>query len=155
MKRWSPSDKILKQRGLGRATFLPLNVIRARSLSHHIQNIARNFDGFINIASEAVEVNQTYQAVIDNLMGTTIIVENLKIANELARAIQYKARIVTLEGDIVNPGGAMTGGGMRQSKSILAQKDELATMKIQLNDYEEKTKEFEQQLQKQKRKLRH
>ena len=116
MKRWSPSDKILKQRGLGRATFLPLNVIRARSLSHHIQNVARNFDGFINIASEAVEVNQTYQAVIDNLMGTTIIVENLKIANELARAIQYKARIVTLEGDIVNPGGAMTGGGMRQSK---------------------------------------
>ena len=69
-------------------------------------------------------------------MGTTIIVENLKIANELARAIQYKARIVTLEGDIVNP-GAMTGGGMRQSKSILAQKDELATMKTQLNDYEE------------------
>ena len=145
--------KFLKQRGLGRATFLPLNVIRARSLSHHIQNIARNFDGFINIASEAVEVNQTYQAVIDNLMGTTIIVENLKIANELARAIQYKARIVTLEGDIVNPGGAMTGGGMRQSKSILAQKDELATMKIQLNDYEEKTKEFEQQLQKQKEKV--
>ncbi|MBF9295809.1 chromosome segregation protein SMC, partial [Staphylococcus epidermidis] len=93
--------KFLKQRGLGRATFLPLNVIRARSLSHHIQNVARNFDGFINIASEAVEVNQTYQAVIDNLMGTTIIVENLKIANELARAIQYKARIVTLEGDIV------------------------------------------------------
>ncbi|MDU6765164.1 MAG: chromosome segregation SMC family protein, partial [Staphylococcus sp.] len=145
--------KFLKQRGLGRATFLPLNVIRARSLSHHIQNIARNFDGFINIASEAVEVNKTYQAVIDNLMGTTIIVENLKIANELARAIQYKARIVTLEGDIVNPGGAMTGGGMRQSKSILAQKDELATMKIQLNDYEEKTKEFEQQLQKQKEKV--
>ena len=145
--------KFLKQRGLGRATFLPLNVIRARSLSHHIQNVARNFDGFINIASEAVEVNQTYQAVIDNLMGTTIIVENLKIANELARAIQYKARIVTLEGDIVNPGGAMTGGGMRQSKSILAQKDELATMKTQLNDYEEKTKEFEQQLQKQKEKV--
>ncbi|MEB5791952.1 chromosome segregation protein SMC [Staphylococcus hominis] len=145
--------KFLKQRGLGRATFLPLNVIRARSLSHPIQNVARNFDGFINIASEAVEVNQTYQAVIDNLMGTTIIVENLKIANELARAIQYKARIVTLEGDIVNPGGSMTGGGMRQSKSILAQKDELATMKTQLNDYEEKTKEFEQQLQKQKEKV--
>ncbi|AUJ51788.1 chromosome segregation protein SMC [Staphylococcus hominis subsp. hominis] len=142
--------KFLKQRGLGRATFLPLNVIRARSLSHHIQNVARNFDGFINIASEAVEVNQTYQAVIDNLMGTTIIVENLKIANELARAIQYKARIVTLEGDIVNPGGSMSGGGMRQSKSILAQKDELTTMKTQLNDYEEKTKEFEQQLQNQK-----
>ena len=70
-------------------------------------------------------------------MGTTIIVENLKIANELARAIQYKARIVTLEGDIVNPGGAMTGGGMRQSK-YFSSKDELATMKIQLNDYEEK-----------------
>ena len=107
--------KFLKQRGLGRATFLPLNVIRARSLSHHIQNVARNFDGFINIASKRLKLIKRI-AVIDNLMGTTIIVENLKIANELARAIQYKARIVTLEGDIVNPGGAMTGGGMRQSK---------------------------------------
>ena len=58
----------------------------------------------------------------------------------LQERFNIKARIVTLEGDIVNPGGAMTGGGMRQSKSILAQKDELATMKIQLNDYEEKQK---------------
>ena len=88
-------------------------------------------------------------------MGTTIIVENLKIANELARAIQYKARIVTLEGDIVNPGGAMTGGGMRQSKSILAQKDELATMKTQLNDYEEKQKNSNNNCKSKKRKLRH
>ena len=62
------------------------------------------------------------KSVVENLIGTTIIVDNLKHANELARAIQYKTRIVTLEGDIVNPGGSMTGGGARKTKSILSQK---------------------------------
>jgi chromosome segregation protein len=69
-------------------------------------------------ASDAIKVNSQYQAVVENLIGTTIIVDNLKHANELARAIQYKTRIVTLEGDIVNPGGSMTGGGARKTKSI-------------------------------------
>ena len=111
-----------KAKGLGRATFLPLNVIKSRQLSNNIRHIAENTNGFINVASDAIKVNSQYQAVVENLIGTTIIVDNLKHANELARAIQYKTRIVTLEGDIVNPGGSMTGGGARKTKSILSQK---------------------------------
>ena len=103
-------------------TFLPLNVIKSRQLSNNIRHIAENTNGFINVASDAIKVNSQYQAVVENLIGTTIIVDNLKHANELARAIQYKTRIVTLEGDIVNPGGSMTGGGARKTKSILSQK---------------------------------
>ena len=53
----------------------------------------------------------------------------MKHANDLARTIRYRTRIVTLDGDIVNPGGSMTGGGDRKTKSILSQKDELATMR--------------------------
>lgn len=63
----------------------------------------------------------------------------------MARAIKYRTRIVTLEGDIVNPGGSMTGGGARKSKSILSQKDELTTMRHQLEDYLRQTESFEQQ----------
>lgn len=68
-------------------------------------------------------------------MGATIIMENLKVTNELARVIQYKARIIALERGIVNPGGSMLGGGMYQSKSTLAQKNGLVTMRAQPNDY--------------------
>ena len=76
-----------------------------------------------------------------------IIVKELKHANDLARTIRYRTRIVTLDGDIVNPGGSMTGGGDRKTKSILSQKDELATMRAQLEDYQRQTVEFEQQYQ--------
>src|SRR5699024_1722161 len=73
-------------------------------------------------------------------------VDNLKNANELARKIRYRTRIVTLEGDIVNPGGSMTGGD-RKTKSILSQKDELSTMRAQLEDYQQQTASFEKQFQ--------
>lgn len=142
----------LKQRGLGRATFLPLNVIKSRQIAVDIKSIAQNLEGFINIASDAVKVASNYQAIIDNLLGNTIIVDNLKHANELARAIRYRTRIVTLEGDIVNPGGSMTGGGARKAKSILFQKDELSTMRHQLEDYQRQTAEFESQFKSQKEK---
>lgn len=81
-----------------------------------IKSIAKEANGFISIASEAVKVAPEYQNIIGNLLGNTIIVDHLKHANELARAIKYRTRIVTLEGDIVNPGGSMTGGGARKSK---------------------------------------
>ena len=124
--------QFLKQRNLGRATFLPLNVIKPRHIASDIKEIARQTEGFINIASDAVNVSSKYQSVIENLLGNTIIVNDLKHANELARAIRYRTRIVTLEGDVVNPGGSMTGGGARKSKSILSQKDELSKCVINL-----------------------
>ena len=137
----------LKQNGLGRATFLPLNVIQPRHIVNDILNSAKTSQGFINIASEAIQVDSDYQNVLQNLLGNTIIVDELKNANELARKIRYRTRIVTLEGDIVNPGGSMTGGGDRKTKSILAQKADLAKMRAQLEDYQQQTIEFEKQFQ--------
>ncbi|MBA1352781.1 MULTISPECIES: chromosome segregation protein SMC [Staphylococcus] len=137
----------LKQNGLGRATFLPLNVIQPRNVASDILNIADSSTGFVNVASNAIQVENDYKHVIQNLLGNTIIVDNLKNANELARKIRYRTRIVTLEGDIVNPGGSMTGGGDRKTKSILSQKDELSTMRAQLEDYQQQTVSFEKQFQ--------
>lgn len=137
----------LKQNGLGRATFLPLNVIQPRNIASDILKIANSSIGFVNVASSAIQVENDYKHVIQNLLGNTIIVDNLKNANELARKIRYRTRIVTLEGDIVNPGGSMTGGGDRKTKSILSQKDELSTMRAQLEDYQQQTVSFEKQFQ--------
>lgn len=137
----------LKQHGLGRATFLPLNVIQPRQIASDILTTAQEAEGFINIASQAIQVEADYQNVVQNLLGNTIVVDELKNANELARKIRYRTRIVTLDGDIVNPGGSMTGGGDRKSKSILAQKDELAKMRAQLADYQKQTVQFEKQFQ--------
>ena len=137
----------LKQNGLGRATFLPLNVIQPRNIASDILKIANSSIGFVNVASSAIQVENDYKHVIQNLLGNTIIVDNLKNANELARKIRYRTRIVTLEGDIVNPGGSMTGGGDRKTKSILSQKDELSTMRAQLEDYQQQTASFEKQFQ--------
>src|SRR5699024_4221407 len=137
--------RYLKQQGLERATFLPLNVIQPRHLATYIYRTAQQATGFMSVAAEAINTDQQYEKVIQNLLGNTIIVDDLKNANALARDIKYRTRIVTLEGDIVNPGGSMTGGGDRKSKSILAQKDELTTLRQQLSDYQQQTTTFEQQ----------
>ncbi|PTI86638.1 chromosome segregation protein SMC [Staphylococcus warneri] len=139
--------QFLKQRSLGRATFLPLNVIQPRYLATDIKSTAQASEGFVNIASDAVKVSSKYKNIVENLLGNTIIVDDLKHANDLARSIRYRTRIVTLEGDVVNPGGSMTGGGARKTKSILTQKDELTTMRHQLKDYQKQTHEFEKQFQ--------
>ena len=122
MKRRSSSNPVLEAKRFRSCYFLPLNVIQPRHVAADIKDVARGSQGFINIASDAINVSAKYQNIIENLLGNTIIVENLKHANELARAIRYRTRIVTLEGDVVNPGGSMTGGGARKTKSILSQK---------------------------------
>ncbi|MDF0173746.1 chromosome segregation protein SMC [Staphylococcus pseudintermedius] len=142
--------QFLKTKKLGRATFLPLNVIKAKTLDPRVVQTAQQMTGFVTLASEAVKVDTTYKAIIDNLLGRTLIVDGLKNANDMARAIQYQTRIVTLEGDVVNPGGSMTGGGTQQRQSLLGQKDELQQLQAQLETYLEKTKQLELFCQNQK-----
>ena len=89
--------QFLKQRSLGRATFLPLNVIQPRYLATDIKSTAQASEGFVNIASDAVKVSSKYKNIVENLLGNTIIVDDLKHANDLARSIRYRTRIVTLE----------------------------------------------------------
>lgn len=142
--------QFLKTKKLGRATFLPLNVIKAKTLDARVVQTAKQMTGFVTVANEAVQVDATYKAIVDNLLGRTLIVDDLKNANEIARAIQYQTRIVTLEGDVVNPGGSMTGGGTQQRQTLLGQKDELQQLQAQLETYLEKTKQLEAFCQNQK-----
>ncbi len=109
----------LKSNRAGRATFLPLNVIRPRTLGPSEMDRLRQIDGVVDIASNLVETKAAYGTIIANLLGNVIVTNNLEQANAIARQFQYRYRVVTLEGDLVNPGGSMTGGAVQQKSNHL------------------------------------
>lgn len=134
----------LKQNRHGRATFLPQSVIKGRALNAEQLRIVNQHASFIGVASELVQYNNKYENVITNLLGTVIVAHDLKGANELAKQLQYRYRIVTLEGDLVNPGGSMTGGAVKQTNSsLLGRQRELEEWNAKLADMEEKTAKLE------------
>ena len=108
----------LKASKLGRATFLPLNNIKAKFIRDDIKN-QLDIDGYINIASNLVNYDSKYQNVIKNLLGNVIIVKDIDIANKLSKKIKFSNRIVTLDGDIINVGGSITGGNLKVRNLIL------------------------------------
>lgn len=135
--------KYLKDKKLGRATFLPMNVIKKRFIPDNVVNQIKNSPGFVTVASEGVQFDEQYRNIVEHLLGSTIIAESLETANELARTIQFKHRIVTLDGDIITPGGAMTGGGKEKKASLLSQKDELKTTEDRYHNFMKQTTQVE------------
>ncbi len=127
----------LKEQRAGRATFLPVSTIKPRTIPEAVATGLKGQPGFVRLASEAVEVEDSYRPIIESLLGTTIIVEELTSANRIAKQFNHRYRIVTLDGDIVNPGGSMTGGSVKQNQSSLLsrkrEKEELDGKKKQLD----------------------
>jgi chromosome segregation protein len=136
--------QFLKQNGYGRATFLPLSVIKGRTLSAAQLSSIQHHPSLIGPASSLVSFEKKYEDVINNLLGNVVIAKDLKGANELAKLLQYRCRIVTVDGDIVNPGGSMTGGAVKQkTSSLLSRKTELEDLKGKLVIMDEKTTSLE------------
>lgn len=109
----------LKQRQLGRATFLPLDVIRARTISPSEQSRLEQLDGYVGIAASLITCEPKYSNIIGSLLGNVIIAESLEHANKIAARASYRYRVVTLDGDIVNAGGSMTGGSIKRKNAGL------------------------------------
>ncbi|MDP4551202.1 chromosome segregation protein SMC [Alkalihalobacillus macyae] len=144
----------LKKNRSGRATFLPLTVIKSRKLSGYDFERIKQHDAFVGIASELVQYDSKYEAIIENLLGSVLIAKELKGANELAKIMQYRTRIVTLEGDVVNPGGSMSGGSVKQkSSSLLSRQRELELLQNKLDDMQQKTEVVEQEIKQDKAEL--
>jgi len=123
----------LKDNKLGRATFFPLNVIKSRYIDDDTLNKIRGHNGFINIASNLVDYNKTYDSVVKNQLGNVLIVDKMDSLNELGKLISYKYRIVSLDGDILHTGGSLTGGMSKNIGSILKDKFELEKLQENLN----------------------
>ena len=128
---------LLKQRDGGRATFLPLDTIRGRSL---LENGLENEYGFVGIASELVRCDGRYGSVIENLLGATVVVEDLDCGIQMAKRHDNRFRIVTLDGQVINAGGSMTGGSVSRNAGILSRSGELEQL-------HKKLKKIQSQLQ--------
>ncbi|NRD78846.1 chromosome segregation protein SMC [Bacillus sp. BRMEA1] len=134
----------LKQHGYGRATFLPLNIIKGRPLTSAQLSLVGQHPAMIGTAVSLVQFDAKFAEVMNNLLGNVVVAKDLKGANELAKILQYRVRVVTLDGDIVNPGGSMTGGAVKQkTSSLLSRKAELEDLKGKLVIMEKKTTELE------------
>lgn len=123
----------LKQNGLGRATFYPINVIKPKGLDNNTINKISNEPSFIGVASDLVKYNSLYRNIVLNSLGNTIIIDNLTNANKISGVINHLYKIVTLDGDLIAAGGSITGGSNKSQGGILKQKFELEN-KIKLLD---------------------
>lgn len=115
----------LKKNQSGRATFLPLTVMKQRVMNREHRMLAENCEGFLGVASEFVENDPRFDILRDSLFGNVLIVDNLVNANEIAKVLRFNYKIVTLEGDIVNRGGSMTGGKNKNNSTPLTIQKEL------------------------------
>ncbi|WP_067931466.1 chromosome segregation protein SMC [Alicyclobacillus kakegawensis] len=123
----------LKRRQAGRATFMPLDVIRGRRLSEQDRQKVAGHSGWLGIASDLVECAEPYRRVVEHLLGNVVIAETLQAANEMARALAYRVRLVTLEGDVVSPGGLMSGGShARRGPGLLGRTRERESVEAEL-----------------------
>lgn len=130
----------LKKNRLGRATFLPLSIIKPKHLHSSQLELIQRHGSFLGVAAALVTYEKKYEPIIWNLLGNVIVAKDLKGAGELAKLSGYRFRIVTPDGDIINPGGSMSGGASKQKRSsLLGRKNRLELLRKQLEVIESET----------------
>ncbi|VGW11736.1 chromosome segregation protein SMC [Streptococcus pyogenes] len=135
----------LKKNRQGRATFLPLTTIKARSLSEHYHRQLATCEGYLGTAESLVRYDDSLSAIIQNLLSSTAIFETIDQANIAARLLGYKVRIVTLDGTELRPGGSFSGGANRQSNTTFI-KPELEQISEELTRLVEQLKITEKEV---------
>ena len=118
----------LKRTGGGRATFLPLSNIQGRALQ---ETGLENCRGFVGIASQLVTSDPQYRGIVDNLLARTVIVSDMDAAIHMSQKYRNRFKIVTLDGQVMNPGGSMTGGSVNKDAGILSRANELEKLTAQ------------------------
>ena len=122
----------LKNHKLGRATFFPLNIIKSRYVSSDIIDNIKNIHGFLGILSDMVTFEEKYRNIIENQLGQVLVVENARTLNVIGKLINYKYRIVSLDGEIQHAGGSITGGTSKKN-TMLNEKNELNKLNVEFN----------------------
>ena len=128
----------LKNNKQGRATFLPITAIKPRSIREN--DLDDNF-GFVDIASNLVECEDTYRDIVENLLGCVIIAEDLDCAIGIAKRYNRRYKIVTLDGQVINPGGSMTGGSLSKNSGILSRANLIEELKAEADKIEKQLEE--------------
>ena len=138
--------KFLKDNSYGRATFLPITSMKKRDFDKSLIN---GETGCFGLASELVDYDKNIFSIVSNLLGATVVVNNLETAVNLAKSTRYSFRIVTLEGDIVNPQGSLTGGSKKaESSNLMGREREIENLGVDITKLEVKLQQMQQEEEK-------
>ncbi len=135
----------LKSNNSGRATFLPVSVLKARELK---ENGFDDVFGFVGIASDLVSVDKKFDSIIKYLLGGTVVTEDIDSAATLAKKYNYRVKVVSLDGQVINPGGSFTGGSLIKQAGILSRAADIKKIESEIVKLAEKEKENNENLQK-------
>ena len=134
----------LRKNNLGRASFLPITSVRGKK----IDKIKGHEKGVIGIASDLIKYSKKYEQIILNLLGRTVIVDNMETAIKVAKQNGYSFRIITIEGDVINPSGAITGGSVtKKTVNILGRGKEIEKLEKEIVKLKEKIATIEKEKQ--------
>lgn len=134
----------LKKNRSGRATFIPLEVLKERNVHPDALLVCEHAQGFLGLASDFVENDSVYDVLRDNLLGNIILVDSIENANVLSKRLNYRYRLVTLEGDVIHTGGRMSGGANTNANlSSAAIKLEIENIETQINRFDIQLDEVE------------
>ena len=126
----------LKANNLGRATFYPMNVIKPRSIDPEYLNKLKFDNRYLGIAIDLIDCEDKYKNIMASLLGNVVVCKTLDDANKVSKSINNRYKIVTLQGDIVNAGGSITGGSLKLKNSVLNIKYELEETIKKISEYE-------------------
>ena len=130
----------LRKNNLGRASFLPISSVKGRKLD----KIKSKEKGIIGIASDLIKFDKKYEQIIINLLGRTVIVDNMDTAIKVSKQNGYSYRIITIEGDIINPSGAITGGSVsKKTVNILGRGKEIEKLEKDIKQLKQKVSKIE------------
>ncbi|MDW8801054.1 chromosome segregation protein SMC [Clostridium sp. A1-XYC3] len=128
--------KYLKSNNIGRATFLPLTIVKGKKVSGEME--LKKIEGYIGVASTLIGYEERFTNAVEYILGRTIICNDMDSALKIAKKSNYSFKIVTLSGEVVNPGGSLTGGSLQhRSTNIIGRKREIEDIKLKLKETEE------------------
>ena len=144
----------LKENRGGRATFFPLNIIKGKNVDDYTLNVIKSDVGFVGVLSDLIKYDKKYENIIANQLGNVIVAKDIDSLNEIGKKINYKYRVVSLDGEILHSGGSITGGNAKNNYSQIVDKKNLEDLKLELtrlesnlvkceNDLKEIEKEYE------------
>ena len=137
--------RYLKNNNLGRATFLPISVIKPRSIDSESYETIKSMNGFVDIASNLVRYDTKYRNIVLSLLGTIVVVDNIDNANLISKKLKNRYKVVAMTGEVVNIGGSITGGSLKKN-SILSERYELENVIKDIDVLDSEIKEIENKI---------